>query len=125
MKQRTPRVDWAELLKRTFDFDVFACVRCGGRRSVLAYVKAGRGVRAILEHLGLPTAGVSLAPAQESTQAAYTLALYLWCCRNATGFRRHVRKVVESMKLAQPRAGRCFAPGGNGLSKAAVSRAAG
>jgi hypothetical protein len=31
MKQRTPRVDWAELLKRTFDFDVFACMRCGGR----------------------------------------------------------------------------------------------
>jgi len=30
MKERTPRVDWAELLKRTFDFDVFACWRCGG-----------------------------------------------------------------------------------------------
>ena len=70
MKQRTPREDWAELLKRTFDFDVFACVRCGGRRRVLAYVTAGRGVRAILEHLGLPTAAVSLAPAQEPTQAA-------------------------------------------------------
>ena len=39
-KKRTPRVDWAELLSRTFDFDVFACVRCGGRRRVLAYVKA-------------------------------------------------------------------------------------
>ena len=24
MKERTPRVDWAELLKRRFDFDVFA-----------------------------------------------------------------------------------------------------
>ncbi|TNV44530.1 ATP-dependent helicase HrpA, partial [Corallococcus exiguus] len=22
MKERTPRVDWAELLRRTFDFDV-------------------------------------------------------------------------------------------------------
>jgi len=31
MKERTPRVEWAELLSRTFDFDVFACVRCGGR----------------------------------------------------------------------------------------------
>jgi hypothetical protein len=70
MKQRTPPVDWAEVLKRTFDFDGFACVRCGGSRRVLAYMKAGRGVRAILEHLGLPTAGVSLAPAQESIQAA-------------------------------------------------------
>jgi type II secretory ATPase GspE/PulE/Tfp pilus assembly ATPase PilB-like protein len=34
MKERTPRVDQAELLRRTFDFDVFACVRCGGRRRV-------------------------------------------------------------------------------------------
>jgi len=31
MKERTPRVDWAELLKRTFALDVFAYVRCGGR----------------------------------------------------------------------------------------------
>ncbi len=68
---RTPRVDQAELLRRTFAVEVFACMNCGGRRRVLAYVKAGRGVRAILEHLGLPTAGVSLAPAQELTQAAW------------------------------------------------------
>jgi hypothetical protein len=64
MKERTPRVDWAELLKRTFDFDVFVCVRCGGRRRVLAYVKGGGGVRALLEHLGLAPAGARLAPAR-------------------------------------------------------------
>jgi hypothetical protein len=40
MKERTPREDQAELLRRTFDFDVFVCVRCGGRRRVLAYVMA-------------------------------------------------------------------------------------
>jgi hypothetical protein len=40
MKEKTPRVDWAELLRRTFDFDVFASMRCGGRRRVLAYVMA-------------------------------------------------------------------------------------
>jgi hypothetical protein len=27
MKERTPRVDWAELLSRTFDVNVFACGR--------------------------------------------------------------------------------------------------
>ena len=43
MKERTPRVDRAELLRRTFDFDVFACVRCGGRRRVLAYVRKREG----------------------------------------------------------------------------------
>ncbi|WNG62701.1 ATP-dependent helicase HrpA [Archangium gephyra] len=58
MKERTPRVNWAELCRRTFDFDVFACVRCGCRRRVLAYVNEAGGVRAILEHLGLPTAGL-------------------------------------------------------------------
>jgi len=47
MKEKTPRVDWAELLRKTFDF-----------------------VRAILEHLGLPTAGARLAPARGPLQAA-------------------------------------------------------
>ena len=40
-KERTPRLDWAGLLRRTFALDVFACVRCGGRRRVLAYVNMG------------------------------------------------------------------------------------
>ena len=72
LKERTPRVNWAELLRRTFDLDVFACVRCGGRRRVLAYVTAPSGVRAILEHLGLPTSRTSLAPARR-------LAQRTWC----------------------------------------------
>ncbi|WNG52349.1 ATP-dependent helicase HrpA [Archangium minus] len=58
-------------MRKTFDFDVFACVRCGGRRSVLAYVKQARGVRAILEHLGLPMAGARLAPARGPHKAAW------------------------------------------------------
>ncbi|WNG62517.1 ATP-dependent helicase HrpA [Archangium gephyra] len=58
-------------LRKTFDFDVFACVRCGGRRRVLAYLKEGGGVGAILEHLGLPMAGAPLAPARGPPQAAW------------------------------------------------------
>ena len=54
-KERTTRVDQAGLLRKTFAVDVFACVRCGGRRRVLAYV----------EHLGLPTAGARLASGRE------------------------------------------------------------
>ncbi|NNB84388.1 ATP-dependent helicase HrpA [Corallococcus exiguus] len=50
--------------------DVWACARCGGRRRVLAYVNEAGGVRAILEHLGLPTAGARLAPARGPLQAA-------------------------------------------------------
>ncbi|HYO51424.1 hypothetical protein [Archangium sp.] len=39
-KERTARVDQAGLLRRTFAVEVLACVRCGGRRRVLAYVMA-------------------------------------------------------------------------------------
>ncbi|ATB28285.1 integrase [Melittangium boletus DSM 14713] len=70
LKERTPRVNGAELLRRTFDSDMFACVRGGGRRWVLADVTAAGGVRAILEHLGLPTSRASLAQAQGPAQRA-------------------------------------------------------
>ncbi len=64
MKEKTPREDQAELLRRTFALDVLTCVRCGGRRRVLAYVKEAGGVRAMVEHLGLATEGARLAPAR-------------------------------------------------------------
>jgi hypothetical protein len=35
-KERTPGMDWEGLLRRAFALDVFSCVRCGGRRRVLA-----------------------------------------------------------------------------------------
>jgi hypothetical protein len=44
-KRRTPPLDWAGLLRRTFALDIFACARCGGRRRVLAYLTARRAVR--------------------------------------------------------------------------------
>jgi hypothetical protein len=53
-KQRTPRVDWAGLLRRTFALDVFACPGCGARRRVLAVLK-GPGVKEVWRHQGLPT----------------------------------------------------------------------
>ncbi|MFP2905110.1 transposase [Pyxidicoccus sp. 3LFB2] len=53
-KQRAARWDWASLLKRSFDFDVFTCPGCGGRRRVLAVLK-GPGVQEVLRHLGWPT----------------------------------------------------------------------
>ncbi len=71
-KERTPRVDWAPLLRRTFGVDVYTCQRCGGRRRVLAYLTApGGGGRAILEHLGLPSRPAQLAPAQGPPQLAW------------------------------------------------------
>ena len=47
MRERMPRVDWAELLHRTFAVDVFACVRFGSWRSILAYMKGAAGEEAV------------------------------------------------------------------------------
>ncbi|WP_304610522.1 hypothetical protein [Myxococcus sp. CA027] len=46
--------------------------RCGGRRRVLANVKGAPGERAIVEHLGMPTACARLAAARGPPQA-------VWC----------------------------------------------
>ncbi|EPX61523.1 ATP-dependent helicase HrpA [Cystobacter fuscus DSM 2262] len=70
-KERTPRLDWAGLLRRTFALDVFACASCGGRRQVLAYLTAPGGVRAILEHMELPTRPAKRASAQGPAQLAW------------------------------------------------------
>jgi len=34
-RNRPPRLTWAGVLRRTFEWDVFVCSRCGGRRSSL------------------------------------------------------------------------------------------
>jgi hypothetical protein len=47
------RIDWATLLKRTYDFDVLACP-CGGRMKIAALVTDREQAREILERLGLP-----------------------------------------------------------------------
>jgi hypothetical protein len=68
---RPPRLTWAGLLRRTFELDVFACCRCGGRRWVLAYLTARQAVRAIQEHLGLPSQAPRLSPARGPPQSGW------------------------------------------------------
>jgi hypothetical protein len=46
---------WADLMRRTFGFDVLACPRCGGRLCLLALIEQASVVERILRHLGLPT----------------------------------------------------------------------
>jgi hypothetical protein len=46
---------WAQLMKRSFGFDVLACPRCGGRLRLIALIEEARVIRRILGHLGLPT----------------------------------------------------------------------
>ena len=58
----TPRLDWAELLRRTFAFDVFTCARCGGPRRVLALVTHRDTARELLLALGLPSEAPATGP---------------------------------------------------------------
>ena len=49
------RIDWATLLKRTYDLDVLAC-DCGGRLKFVELVTDAGRAREVLEVLGLPSA---------------------------------------------------------------------
>ena len=46
---------WADLMRRTFGFDVLACPRCGGRLRLVALIEHASVVQRILRHLGWPT----------------------------------------------------------------------
>ena len=49
------RIDWATLLKRTYDLDVLACA-CGGRLKFVELVTDADRAREVLEMLGQPSA---------------------------------------------------------------------
>jgi hypothetical protein len=51
-----PRVDWSTLLRRTFEFDVKQCAKCGGRLEVRAVVTAPESIAKILASLARPRA---------------------------------------------------------------------
>jgi hypothetical protein len=52
----SPRIPWAELLRRTYGFDLESCPKCiKGTMAVIAYITEGKVVERILSHLGLPT----------------------------------------------------------------------
>jgi hypothetical protein len=57
--RRSPYRPWAELLRRTFGFDVLACPRCEGRLRLLAMVtdpkSVARNLRALGEPVDVPT----------------------------------------------------------------------
>ena len=44
---------WAELLKRTFGFDVFSCPHCKGRMKLIAMVTEPRSVARFLRGIGV------------------------------------------------------------------------
>jgi hypothetical protein len=55
---------WAELMARSFGFDVLACGRCGGRYRLIALIDRPGIVERILAHLGLATELPTALPAR-------------------------------------------------------------
>ena len=64
----TARIDWATLLRRSFEVDVLACARCGGRLRVLGEVTEPGAIRLLLDNLGLPTEAPRAARARDPTE---------------------------------------------------------
>jgi len=50
---------------------LLTCSKCGGRRRVLAYIIEPSVVRAILDHLHLPSRPLPIAPARGPPQASF------------------------------------------------------
>jgi hypothetical protein len=61
---RAGAYQWAELMRRTFGFEVLACPRCGGRLRLVALIEQASVVQRILRHLGLPTEVPEARPAR-------------------------------------------------------------
>ncbi len=53
---------WAKLMRRAFEIDVLACLRCGGRLRLIATVEDPREIREVLGALALSAEPVDRAP---------------------------------------------------------------
>ncbi|MEZ4271735.1 MAG: transposase [Myxococcota bacterium] len=67
-KKNTKNYCWAELMKRTFDYDVLVCPKCCGPMRLIATITDRETIRAILGAVGLPADSPKRAPAQIATR---------------------------------------------------------
>ena len=65
----TPRCyQWADLMRRSFGFDVLACDRCGGRLRLIALIQQAEVIGRILTHLGVAAEVPTPLPARSPPQ---------------------------------------------------------
>jgi hypothetical protein len=58
------RIDWAQLLKKTFAVNVKICQKCQGQMILLAVITDGPSIKEILGRLGLSARAPPIAPAR-------------------------------------------------------------
>jgi len=63
----SPRVDWASLLRRSFEVDVLGCPSCGGRLRVLGEVTEPAMIKLVLAAIGISTDAPRVARARDPT----------------------------------------------------------
>jgi hypothetical protein len=63
-------IDWASLLKRVYDIDVFECP-CGGRMRIISVIEEPTVIKKILDHLHLPTELPTIHPARTPPQMEF------------------------------------------------------
>ena len=63
-------IDWACLLKRVYDIDVFECP-CGGRIRVISVIEDPVVIKKILNHLHLPSEVPTIHPARALPQMEF------------------------------------------------------
>ena len=61
---RFPNRTWADLMRRSFGFDVLACPRCAGRLKLVALIQDGAVIQRILRHLGRPDVVPEMRPSR-------------------------------------------------------------
>ncbi len=69
---RQPRVNWADLLRRTWAEDLLVCPRCAGRMAVLQPVADPTDIRDHLGRLGLAAEPAAFAPPRDPDDVAVT-----------------------------------------------------
>ncbi len=70
-RDRTPRIDWATLMRRTLDLDVLACPRCDGRMRVIASITEPGAIQKILRAMKLSTEIPRPVPARPPPQGEF------------------------------------------------------
>ena len=63
-------IDWASLLKRVYDIDVFE-FPCGGRMRVISVIEDPTVIKKILDHLHLPAELPTIHPARAPPQQEF------------------------------------------------------
>jgi hypothetical protein len=64
----TARIDWATLLRRSFDVDVLRCAKCGEGLHLLGEITDPAMIRLVLEGVGIPSEAPRPARARDPTE---------------------------------------------------------